>query len=159
MGRTLRKALMLPPPGVGRKQYDMSGARPVAVSVPIRAGFTTVTVEVIGYGEPGQCGGYSRKNTYPLAGLTALYLHVPNDDSGVYVRENSISGTIIAKARFLSSVGVGDVKYSGNASVPAGHSGNNSGDGWLNSPPSGTGFGYSATTAGTAGGVMLRWNL
>lgn len=158
MGFILRRAMQAAL-GVGIFEYDMGGARPVAISLPIRPGYSKVTVEVIGYGEDSsQRGGYSRKNSKSLAGLTALYLHVPNDDSGVYVRENNAAGAIIAKARYDASDGVGDVKFSG-AAQPAGYAGNGTGSGWLNKPPGGLNFGNTYLTAGSAGGVLLKWEL
>lgn len=145
-------------------EQSMAGARPVQYSIPVPPGFTSVDIEVIGYGEQAYdddvptvytYGGYARKNAQSLAGVSALYLSTPNTDSGVYVHLNDSSGTVVCRARRAdsTSASVGDVNLNYN-----GHAGFNTG--FLNAPGTGTTYGSSAAFSSGQfyGGILLKWN-
>ena len=162
--------------------YSTEYTTPGTQTVAIPAGAATVTVECYGSGAnatyvngvQSTCGGggagYSRRDTYSVSGLTALYLSIPDapaSGSGVlgddaFVKENTAGGTTICLAKGGGTVvgsyvggaaadGTGDVKFSGGDghNVATENCGGGGGAG-----PDGDGGDGGSGTAGTAGGGL-----
>ena len=139
---------------------------PGTSTIGLFSGASTVTVEGIGAGDGKDGsfgrggGGYSRRNSYSLSGLSALYLIVPagNANAGTaasaIVRANNSGGTLIMEAKpgngysanTNSSTGTGDVRYNGGAVGSFSNAGGGA------AGPSGAGGASSGTTPGTSGG-------
>lgn len=140
-----------------------------ATTVPIPAGATKVTIELVGAGSTGfnfdqetgrsvggGGGAFSKKIDLSLSGYSSIYLLIPNGNGGPTVaRQNSAGGTIVCQAAGNSnSVGggstgncIGDVAFNGgNGSSGTGSAGGGG------AGPLGAGGSASGTTPGTNGG-------
>ena len=138
---------------------------PGTQTVSIPDGATAVTVECIGSGGAGGAsyggggGEYAQKTSYAVAGLTGIYISVPDaftssDGDAAFAKENSSGGTTIALANgglrashggAGGTGGTGDILHDGGAGNPA------RGGGGAGGPTSAGGNG-SGSTGGAGGG-------
>lgn len=160
--------------------YSVTFTTPGAQTIPVPFGAKTVTVECYGAGGSGNArqtmfcggggGGYSKKNTYSLAGLTGIYISVPGvpaahtDGADAFAKENSSGGTTICLAKGgqaqpdvnnlggQASAGTGDVKYSGGTGYQDLSHALSAGGGGAG--PTGAGGNASSATAGIADGGL-----
>lgn len=159
--------------------YSTAYTTPGTDTIPIPVGATAVTVECYGAGGSvngpfavGKTGGgggaYARRDVYAVAGLTAIYISVPNQTAvatgggDCFARENTSGGSDICRAKGggagvndgtasggSASSSVGDVRFRGGQSRVTGIS--NSGGGGAGGP-SGAGGDTNNSHSGGAGG-------
>ena len=139
-------------------EYTTPGTQ--TVSIP--AGATTFDVECIAAGgggtsgaglSGGSGGGYAKKSGYSVAGLTGVFISVPNttavnsDGASCFSKENSSGGTDIIRATGGAG-SVGDTLRTGGSATAAGASGGGGAAG-----TTGNGSNNSGSSGGAGGGT------
>lgn len=160
--------------------YSTAYTTPGTDTIAIPVGATTATVECYAAGGGGRQdgltithksggggGAYARKNTHPVAGLTAIYISVPDtvgaETTGqdCFARENTSGGAVICLAKGgaagvaagtaaggSATSSVGDVKFRGGQSQATSNDSSGGGGGG----PSGAGGDSINSGTGGAGG-------